>query len=70
MPNLCDKASCPIEHEHIHDAVFTPTPRPPGIPVPQLRATIALLGDGEVTPTARRLLTRLCDAYGPGSADA
>lgn len=34
-----------------------------GIPVEHLRAMIRLLGNEEMTPTARRHLTQLCDFY-------
>lgn len=34
-----------------------------GIPVERLRAMIRLLGDGEITPMAKRMLLKLCDEY-------
>ena len=34
---------------------------PPGVPVGQVRAALTLLSPDEVTPTALRILTALCD---------
>jgi DNA (cytosine-5)-methyltransferase 1 len=38
-----------------------------GVPVPRLRATVALLSPDEITPTAQRLLLRLCDEHQPAN---
>jgi hypothetical protein len=40
------------------------------VPVPRLRATVALLSPDEITPTAQRLLLRLCDEHQPATADS
>lgn len=36
----------------------------PAVPVERLRAVIALLTPEEMTPTAERILSMLCDEYG------
>jgi hypothetical protein len=38
-----------------------------GVPVPRLRALVAFLSPDEITPTAQRLLLRLCDEHQPAT---
>jgi hypothetical protein len=35
------------------------------VPVPRLRALVAFLSPDEITPSAQRLLLRLCDEHQP-----
>jgi hypothetical protein len=39
------------------------------IPAARLRAAVELLSPDEITPTAQRLLLRLCDEHQPAPAD-
>lgn len=42
---------------------MTSHPTNSGVPTLRIRAAIKLLGPAEMTPTAKRMLERICDEY-------